>query len=471
MASTTQLSLAATGGGAPPSLPAGAPRGTAAGGGRPPVFDDATGSLVRWGWLLIVFFFGVLVLWAGSVRLDAAAHGTGAIAVAGSRQVVQHRDGGVIKAIHVSDGQRVHAGDVLIELNAGDVGATERSLAAQMIRLEGERARLLAERAGSAIVAPASFASLSGEDRAEAERVMALQQTEIATRRAAVADQKRVLGQQSAQLQEQIGGLQQRMSINHGQDGLYYDELSGMEKLAAEGYVSKNRIRALQRARADVAGQTASLAATAASTREQIGEKRMQALTLDSSQMEKVSQELRETEAALNDIQPKYRAARQQLDATLIRATASGQVVGLSVFTVGGVIAPGQTLMNIVPDATPLVIEAQFAPDDADDLHVGKTAEVRIAALHDRGAPALKGTISRVSADSFKDDHTGRVYYTATISIPADRIAELAKREGDQEGLKSGLPVEVLVPLRARTMLQYLVEPVDQALWRSMREH
>lgn len=433
--------------------------------------DDTVSGLARWGWIVVFCFFGLLLGWAALIRLDAAAQGTGAIAVAGSRQVVQHREGGIVKAIHVKDGQRVRAGQVLVELAAGEVVATERSLAAQTIRLQAERARLLAERSGGDVVAPIEFATLPEEDRAEADRAMALQRTEIASRRAALVDQKRVLNQQAAQLEEQIGGLRKRMTLNRGQEQLYNDELSGMQALAAQGYVSKNRVRALEHQRADMSGQTVGLASSAASAREQIGERRMQALTLDSQQSERVSQELRETEAALNDVLPKYRAARQQREATLIRATASGQIVGLSVFTVGGVIAPGQTLMSIVPDAVPLVIEAQFAPDDADDVHVGQRAEVRISALHDRGAPVLYGTITRVSADSFQDEKTGRAYYTATVSVPPAALADLSAREGRENSLKPGLPAQILVPLRPRTMLQYLLEPVDQAMWRSMREH
>lgn len=432
--------------------------------------DDAVGA-ARIGWIAAALFFGLFLGLAALFRLDAAAHAAGQITVAGNRQTVQHKDGGVVAAIRVHEGQRVRAGDVLIELAAGEVLANERALAAQWIRLEADRARLLAERSGGLLVPPAAFGGLAGADRDDADRALALQRSEITARRNALTDQKRVLTSQAAELGRQIDGATGRMGFNGEQDRLYRDELAGMSTLADEGYVSRNRVRELQRQKAEIGGQIAGLASTAAATREQVGEKRMQALTLDSQHAEKVSGELREAEAALGDVSPRYRAARQQLEATRIRATATGQVVGLNVFTVGGVIEPGRKLMDIVPDKAPLVVEAQLSPDDADDVHVGLPAQVRVVAIHDRTAPPLDGTITRMSADALRDERTGRTYYTVTVAVPAARLAALDAREGRADTLKPGLPVEVLVTLKRRTMLQYLLEPISQAAWRGMHEH
>lgn len=444
------------------------PAGAAVGHAPALITDDAI-PVARIGWIAAVLFFGVFLGWAALLRLDAAAQGTGSISVAGNRQVVQHREGGVVRALHVREGQRVRAGEVLIDLADGDALATERSLFAQMVRLESERARLLAERAGGGIVEPAAFAALNGQDRAAAAAALAQAHVELGARRAALADQKRVLLQQSAQVRAEIGGIGHRIALTVDQGRLYEEELEGVRAMAERGYVSRNRVRAVEHEQADMKGQTAQLAASAASAREQIGEKRMQALTLDSAASERVSSELHQADLSLGDVIPKYRAAREQLERTHIRATASGQVVGLAVFTVGGVTAPGQTLMSIVPDAAPLVIEAQFSPEEANDLRVGRHADVRVGAFHDRGAAPLSGTISRLSADSFKDDKTGVVYYTATISVPAAEVAALDRREG-ADALKPGLPVQVMVPLRRRTLLQYLLEPLDHALWQGLHE-
>ncbi len=435
------------------------------------VLDDGISTERYWGWAIIFLFFGLFLGWAAFARLDAAAYATGNIAVSGSRQTVQHRDGGIVSAMHVKEGQHVKAGQVLIELGTAEVVANERSLAAQMIQARALRARLLAETTHSAMQVPVEFAALTGEQREEANRAMTLQRAEMDVRRRVISNQRSVLGQQAAQLSQQITGIDRRIQANGSQSQLFNDELTGMKELEAQGYASKNRVRALERSAADINGQTGSLAASAAAARAQIGETRMQALTIESDAAKRNSEDLRAVEAQINDLAPRYRAAREQLLLTQIRAPVTGQVVGLSVFTVGGVIAPGQKLMDVVPDAASLVIETQVSPNDADDLHVGQHAEVQVGALHDRSLPVMDARLTRISADAFHDERTGQSYYTATFEVPAAVIASINRQHGNGDGIKAGLPAQVLVPLRKRTMLQYLTEPLHQTLWRSFREH
>lgn len=435
------------------------------------VLDDGVGTERTWGWVIIAAFFGLFLGWAAFVRLDAAAYAEGSISVAGNRQVVQHREGGNVTAIRVREGQHVKAGDVLVELGSGEVVAAERSLASQLIGARALRARLAAETTHSPLREPAEFAGLEGEEREEAQRAMALQTAEMGARRAAIADQRAVLRQQAAQLAQQINGFGRRIAANDSQSSLFNDELNGMRELESRGYASKNRVRALERSAADLTGQTGSLSASVAASRAQIGETRMQALALESDAAKRSSEDMRTVEATINDLIPRYQAAREALSRSQVRATASGQVVGLSVFTVGGVVAPGQKIAEIVPDAAALVIEAQVSPNDADDLHAGQSAEVQVGALHDRRLPVLEGKLERISADAFRDERTGQMYYTATFSVPAEAIRGINRMKDGGDGLKPGLPAQVLVPLRKRTLLQYLVEPLNQALWRSFREH
>jgi HlyD family secretion protein len=433
--------------------------------------DDGIRTERRWGILIIVLFFGLFLGWAAFARLDAAALATGTISVSGNRQVVQHRDGGIVSALRVREGQRVKAGDILIELSSAEAVATERSLSAQLIQAQAVRARLLAETTHTALQPSPEFAALTGVERAEADRAMTLQRAELGARQRAIGDQRSVLGQQAAQLSEQITGIGRRIDSENTQNKLFADELKGMRELEARGFASKNRVRELERSAAEINGQIGSLSASAAATRAQIGQTQMQALSVESDAAKRNSEDLRTIEASINDLLPRYRAAREQLELTRIRATASGQVVGLAVSTVGGVITPGQKLMEIVPDAAPLVVEAQIAPSDADDLHAGQHAEIQVGALHDRSLPILSGTLTRISADAFRDERTGQLYYTATFSVPAADIRAIHQLKAGGDGLKAGLPAEVLVPLRRRTLLQYLMEPLHQALWRSFREH
>ncbi len=146
-------------------------------------------------------------------------------------------------------------------------------------------------------------------------------------------------------------------------------------------------------------------------------------------------------------------------------------MVGLTIFTPGGVIAPGQKLMDIVPERQPLRIQARIAPDDADDLHVGQRTLVKFPGLHERTLPNLDGTLTRLSADSFTDEKTGQTYFTGEVTVPLDQIALIRKVRGRDFALRAGMPVQVLIPLRKRTALDYALEPLVGSFWSSFREH
>ena len=167
---------------------------------------------------------------------------------------------------------------------------------------------------------------------------------------------------------------------------------------------------------------------------------------------------------------PKLAAARDQLARSEIRAPATGNVVGLTVFTPGGVIEPGAKLMDIVPARMPLTIEARLGASDGDDVRVGQTAFVRFESLHERALPALQGKVTRVSADAFTDERTGASYYTAEIDVPLSELKKVEELRGN-DALRAGLPVSVTVPIRKRTALQYAFEPLTSAVRRSFKEH
>jgi HlyD family secretion protein len=431
---------------------------------------DEVGREGRIGWLLVLLFFGLFLGWAAFVRLDAAAYAGGTVAVAGNRQAVQHQQGGIVAALHVREGQRVAQGQVLIELAGSETRALERSLNAQAIALQAQRARLTAQLTGMPLEPPPGFAGLTGDDRIEAERAMALQRRELAARETALTDQRVVVAQQGAQLVSRSIGIREQLRAIDRQQRLLEDELRGMKALARKGFASENRIRALERDAAALDGEAGRLRASEAEVREQVGEKQLQSRSLTSEDRQQLTDLLRTTEFTLNDLLPKLSAARQALANTQIRAPASGQVVGLTVHTVGGVIGAGERLMEIVPDRVALVIQARVAADDADDLFVGQQAEVRIPALHARTLPAILGTIRRLSADSFEDERTGARYYTAEVLVSEAGLATMRRHAARRE-IKPGRPVEILVPLRRRTLLQYLLEPLDQGLWKSFREH
>jgi HlyD family secretion protein len=437
-----------------------------------PALDDSPRAEIRLGLAIAILFFVLFLGWAAFAPMDAAAYGPGRVSVSGQRQTVQHRDGGVVGAILVKEGQRVRAGQVLLSLAAAEVRAEERALSGQAIGLLAQRARLRAEQLGqSDFAVPPEYAELPEAYRAEAEEAMKIQRTQLRARASLLNTQQGVLGQQKAQVGQESLGYRRQLTAVREQERLITEELESLRTVADKGFVSKNRIRALERAKAELGGQAGRLEAAISQAAESVGETSLRVVETERARQDSVAVDLRDVELTLADILPKLNAARDRLARTEVRAPATGTVVGLSIFTVGGVISPGQKLMDIVPDRTPLVVEARFAPEDVDDLEVGQKAVIRFTGLQDRDLPTLEGQVTRVSADSFVDEKSGAAYFTGEVAVPPEDLRIIQRARGSEFALKPGMPVEVLIPMRKRTALQYLIQPLSEALWRSFREH
>jgi HlyD family type I secretion membrane fusion protein len=416
-----------------------------------------------------VFFVGLLG-WAALTPLDAGAVAQGYVAVSGSRQAVQHRDGGVVLGINVVEGQSVKEGDLLVSISASELVAAERGMAGELVNLYAQRARLQAERDGTSFKAPAEFASLQDEDRALADEAIKGQRLLLSARRESLQSEHSVLGQRIQQHNAQIGAYQHQINANRRQQVLISDELTGLRELETRGFVSKNRVRMMERSAAELDGNFGAFNADIARSNEAIGETRMQMVSAKSQMMENVATQLREVQIRIDEVQPKLDASREQLKRAMVRAPASGRVVALNVHTIGGVVSPGQMLMEIVPQDKALVIDAKASPIDADDLKIGMKTQVRFAALQERNLPLLHGKVSKVSADSFEDERTGMRHFKIEVVVPPSELAKITAVRGNT-GIKAGLPADVFVPMRKRTALGYLLDPLTQMLWLSGREH
>lgn len=432
--------------------------------------DRPAARVAMLGWIVAGLFFVVFLGWASVARLDAAAQGQGQVSVVGNRQTVQQRDGGVIASLDVREGQHVKAGQVLIRLAGDEVRAQERSLASSVINLQAQDARLEAEISGHPIMWPASFAKLPPDDRAVADTAKKLQLDQYNARRHSLAAEHDVLSQQEAQLHAQATGNRAQSSAAESQRDSYREQLDAMQPIADKGFISKNQIRALQRSISEMDGAKADYQSRAAAANEQIGQSRDQFIQAQRKYIEDAAGQLRDDRFQLNDLVPKLAAAREELARTQIRAPVSGRVVGLRVFTEGGVISPGQPILDIVPDAAPLIVKAQFDPTDIDGVEDGMPAEVRFLSFHERDLPILKGTVHNVSADTLQNEQTGKAYYTADIVVPHSQMVMLALARGTSEGLRPGIPVQATVRVRARTALAYLFAPLSEAVSHSFHQ-
>jgi HlyD family secretion protein len=441
--------------------------------------DQAVGPTVdqpdrdlRLGIIVAGLFFVLFLGWAAFAPMDAAAYANGQLVVSGQRQSVQHRDGGVVAAIAAAEGRQVRKGQLLVELAGAEVRAQERALAAQMVNLQAQRARLEAELSGSSTIRwPAEFNQATGARRAEVDEAIRVQSNEFRARRSLLTAQSQVLGQQSAQANESAAGYRSQMVSSAEQERLIQQEIDSLKGVAEKGFVSQSRMRALERAKADLQGRRGQYQASVAEARASAGGGYLRQIEAEKGYRERASAELRDVEFALGELLPKYRAAADQLERLNIRAPVGGTVIGLSIFTVGGVITPGQTLMDIVPAKADLVVNARVALDDADDLRVGQLAQVDFLGIHERDMPIISGQVTRISADSLVDEKSGEAFYTAEVRVPSSEMQQIKRSRGQAFEFRAGAPVAVLIPLRKRTALQYMFEPLYQTMWRAFREH
>jgi HlyD family secretion protein len=402
--------------------------------------DDDGRKEVRAGLITLAIFFLGFGGWAAFAPLDAAVVAPGVVVVSGNRQTVQHREGGTVSRLLVAEGDHVRRGQVLIELGSPEVVAQEQALLSQVVDLQMQRARLTAERTGSRQLArPADWEAFSPEDQAVANAAYERHQREVAGG-----------GNAWSAFDTRIAGYQGEIASINRQEALLQEELDGMRELATEQLVPLTRVRALERGLAELQGRRSELTAAIASTQQER------------------HQDLRTVDARLAELTPQLAGARERLERTRLRAPTDGAVVGLTVHTVGGVIGPGERVLDVVPENQNLIIEAQVRPQDADDLTPGQRTEVRITAFGGRNLPIVYGEVRQVSADRFTNERDGEGYFLTQIAVSQDELTRLTEAAGRR--LRAGLPAQVIIPTRKRTALQYLFEPLNQTLWRSLRE-
>jgi HlyD family type I secretion membrane fusion protein len=425
---------------------------------------------IKIGIAILVAFFVIFLGWSAFARLDVAATGQGVVTVSGASQAVQHRDGGIVRAINVHEGDHVRAGQPLIELAADEARGAERALFTRLVFRTLEVTRLAAEITGGEFAFPSQFSATTGDDRALIDAAFANAQSQLKAQRVANTSRRSALSQRMVQAQQQIAGSQMQMNSSVAQQQLTQQELESVKRLQAEGYAPANRVRALEKNAAALAGDVGAKNAEIAGLKGAIGETASNMARDHSERAVQVADELRTAEADLQSVQPQWEAARDALDRMTIRAPVDGDIVGLTVNTIGGVIAPGQAVMSVVPRNAPLVVEARFLPQDVDGLTVGRSTEIRFPGIHDRSMPLVHGVLTRLSADTVADPRSGQRYYTAEVTVPYSQLAKIKGHEAEAHTLRPGQTAQVLVPLRRRTALQYWLEPFVGIFWGALAE-
>jgi HlyD family secretion protein len=405
--------------------------------------------------------------WASTTDIAGAVIANGTVAVESSVKKVQHLNGGIVGEILVADGSEVESGQLLIRLDDTLMRASLGVIQSQLDLYVARRARLLSERDGDESIGsektPVSLKSDSIQIAIAGEARL------FQSRREGREGQRAQLRERVAQIGEEIGGLEAQQQSKDDEIRYVGEELAGVVQLYNKNLVTVARYVQLQRDQARLTGERGQLIADMARSRGKITETELQILQLDQDFRTEVLKDLRETEAKIAELQERANAATDELKHTDIRAPQAGIVYQLQIHTIGGVIAKGDTVMQIVPRADALIVEAKISPQDIDQVAVGATVRVRIGAGNRRTTPDLEGKVTVVSPDLARDPTTS----PGTQNQPSylARVA-LAKKSGAADDLQlvAGMPAEVYIRTQDRTPLQYLLKPLHEQVAHVFRE-
>ena len=420
---------------------------------------------------LVVAGFACMLLigglggWSATASISGAVIAPGTITVKGHSKKIQHRDGGIVRTINVREGDKVEAGQLLLELDSTDTGANLAVIDAQLIENLGRETRLQAEFDGAeSFRFPAALvASTRNDDR----RLMVLsgQKALFESRHSARQGRHARIEEQIEQFSRQIEGLEAQRHAKADENRLIEDELVDLTGLLHQGLVTKTRMTALQREHARVQGDHGGLVADIARIGGAIAEKRLEIVQIDEGFSEEVLDELQEVRNQIARLREQRITALDRFERSRLYAPYAGIVHQLAVHTEGGVIAPGETVMLIVPHGDALVISAKVQTTDIDQLHVGQPAFVRLSGLDQRLTPEIEGELTTISADLTADIKSGESFYSVELTIKDGELEKL----GDTV-LVPGMPTEVFLKTTSRTVLSFVTQPLTDQIARAFRQ-
>lgn len=424
------------------------------------------------GALVMAVFLGGFGVWAAFAPLESAAMAPGVVEAESSRKVVQHSEGGIISQILVKDGDQVVAGQPLVELNDVKARATYAALEAQWADAAARQARLQAESQGlDNISFPAALLARAEQDSATAQ-LLAGQREIFAAHRNLLNSKIAGIRRRIDQSNDEIQGLRAQEASAQTKVGLIRSEIEDMRLLVEKGLERRSRLSQLQRDQADIDGSRGQIAAQIDRAQQSIAESQVSILSLWYDNANETGQQLRDTATKARDLEEQMRADADVLARVVVRAPEAGVVTNLRVHTPGGVVRPGDALLDLVPKADRMIITAKVRPEDMDLVRTGLPALVRLLPYKQRRTPPLEGTVTYISADRLVDTRADGStepgqppYFQAKIGVDEAALKELPGVE-----LVPGMPAEVMIKTGKTTVALYALSPIIDSFDRAFRE-
>lgn len=430
---------------------------------RKPLTVDVDGAVRKGMWLVAVGFIGFLT-WSALAPLSSAVVAPGVVVADSRNKTIQHLEGGIIDQIMVREGDTVAAGQIVARLKSvSTTSGLGRLTALRMVTL-AEAARLDAERDGlSEIKFPEELLRQSNDP--EVAQALKGQQVLFQSRRESAESERAILSQRIQQYEAEIQGIEAQIASGSRQLGLIRQELTTVREMVAKGYERKPRLLALQRSAEELSGQRSAQESQVTRARQSIGEMEERLSNLKSERLDSVMTDLRQVQARVSDVNEQIKAAADAAQRLDVEAPTSGKVVSIFLGSAGGVVRPGETIMELLPDQDTLLVEVEVRPEDVDDIAPGATARVRLTGMSQRWTDSLTGQVTHVSADRIVDPNGRRGHFMARVAV--DLNSGLSIRELK---LYPGMPAAVFIETGKQSLLAYLVMPLFGSVERAFRE-
>lgn len=413
------------------------------------------------GIAVLVFGFGSVMAF---VPIGGAVVGAGQVGVESRIKRVAHPTGGIISAIYVQNGDHVNKGDILMRLDDNVTGTQSELSSLTVDQLMAQRARLEAERLGiGSITFPAELRNRSD---AGARKAMADEQKLFSIRRTEQGGIRAQLSARVAQYGKQIDGYQAQIAALQKQSKLIEPERVSVKELWDKNLVTISRLNQIERTSVDMEGSIASLQAQIAQTQARITEANEQLLQLGQTRRADAGTQLATVNGTLNQEQIRNINAVDTHDRSVIRAPYSGTVDKLAFATIGDVVKPAETIMEVVPDRDRLLVEAMVSPGDIDQVVSGQRARIRFTAFNSTATPEIAGKVTIVAPERTTDEQARQSFYAVRVEVDAKDLARWPELK-----LRPGMPAEIFIETGSRSMLSYITKPLRDQFARAFRDN
>ncbi len=428
-----------------------------------PVNVDSTVH-TRLGWIIVLVGVCGSLLWALFAPLDKGVPVSGSVTVSSNRKAIQHLTGGIVEDILVKEGETVKAGQPLVKMNDVQARASVDMTRGQYFTARAAEARLTAERDSlGGINFPAELAKNMTDPRVSA--VVNLQRQLFSARQSALKNELGAAEESVAGSESQLRGLSESLESQKQQQKFLKEQLDGIRELAKDGYVARNRLLDVERTYAQVNGSISETIGNVGRTQRQIAELGLRINQRKQEYQKEVRTQLSDTQKEAEALEARLKALDFDMANVIVRAPVDGTVVGMNIFTRGGVIGQGFRMMDIVPSDDPLVVEGMVPVNLIDKVHSGLKVELIFSAFNQNQTPHIPGIVTQVSADRMTDERTGQPYYKLKAQVAPEGVKLIAHL-----AVRPGMPVEIFVKTGERTMMNYLLKPVFDRAKTSMTE-